>query len=74
MIAQGMMVHVWLAYKKGEDRVYTRTTEPPDDLVKKWQGEGFKVYYTPIFLPTEDATPVDAIQFACAQEVPLKDA
>lgn len=56
-----MRVNVWLIYKKGEDRVYTRTTEPPDDLAEGWRREGFRIYRGVLLLPLADDTLVDDV-------------
>lgn len=47
-----MIVNVWLIAKKGEDRVYTRTTQPDETQVKAYKEAGFKVYRAAILMPT----------------------
>lgn len=64
-----MMIHVWLIYKKGEPRVYTRTTEPPEDLADKWRSEGFRIYRGDFVLPEEDDTPTDGFPMRSVVEL-----
>lgn len=68
-----MMVQVWLIYKKGEPRVYTRTTEPDEFLAKEWKRQGFKLYRGNMFIPEEDNTPLDGSTAVEVKEVESKD-
>lgn len=53
-----VIVHVWLIYKDGEDRVYTTTIKPSDWSLLSYKDQGFKVYRAEVDLPIDQETPV----------------
>lgn len=56
MINGYLCVNVWLVYKAGEPRVYSRTTEPDADQRAAYRRDGFKIYKTCVFLPEAEPT------------------
>lgn len=64
-----MIVPVWLAYKKGEPRIYARTTCPPDDLAQRWKEQGFTLYRAEVPLPVWDSAGIQVHLENPAEEV-----
>lgn len=56
-----MMIPVWLIYKRGEPRVYARTTPIPLDLSRRWRADGFKIYRSDLYMPEEDVQDIDGV-------------
>lgn len=52
-----MIVNVWLIYKTGEDRVYTRTTEPDEAQKSAYRHNGFQIFRASVLLPVDNGTP-----------------
>lgn len=51
-----MIVNVWLIYKPGEPRIYTRTFQPDPDQVEAYRRDGFQLFRAQVYLPVDGAT------------------
>lgn len=51
-----MIVNVWLVYKAGEPRIYTRTLQPDADQVAAYRRDGFHLFRAQVYLPVDGAT------------------
>ena len=65
-----MIVPVWLVYKRGEPRIYARTTCPPSDLVQRYKEQGFTIFRAEVPLPVyEDRVGEQVVVEKEAEEV-----
>jgi hypothetical protein len=51
-----MIVNIWLMYKAGEPRTYTRCTSPSELEKKRFINQGFQIFRAEVDLPVDKNT------------------